>query len=157
MDLTVKKAVQSDVSGILKVWKELMIHHEDLDPDSFGMCDCAPGIYADFLSRILDDREYYVPVAILEGGIAGYSVAHITHHPPLFKLMPRGEIVDIAVLEQHRRKGIGAVILSGMVEWFHRENIFRIEMNVAEDNSIGRAFWESAGFRPFLRKMYLER
>ncbi len=155
MMLEIVKAGREHIEGILEIWNELMLLHEKLDR-SFETVDEAREIYWIFLETNLKNEDF-LTLAALEGGIVtGYAVSCINTEPRLFRLMPRGEIIDIAVRSGYRGKGTGKAILEEIKKWFTEKGISRIELHAAAGNERGLEFWRKSGFRPLLYRMYLD-
>lgn len=142
--------------GLMEVWEELALYHADIDERSFGIRADGKDIAEDFYGNRIRDENWYIPVAVSDGIVTGYCSSYISWQPPVFELLPRGEISDIAVRSSCRRRGIGTRLLSSVRDWFNVRGIFRIELMVAEMNPPGRKFWEANGFTPYLRKMYID-
>jgi ribosomal protein S18 acetylase RimI-like enzyme len=52
-----------------------------------------------------------------------------------------------------RRKGVGTLLVESAVEWFESCGINKVELEVAEANEGGLAFWRSQGFGDFQRML----
>ena len=70
-----------------------------------------------------------------------------------------GRIITIDVLEQHRRGGVGTVLLRGIEQHMANTGVRRVELETATSNAAGVAFWERHGYRKtgVLRGYYLGR
>lgn len=57
-----------------------------------------------------------------------------------------GELLDIAVLPDYRRRGIGAALLDAGIEYLRGAGAGRIFLEVRESNSAARGLYASRGF-----------
>jgi ribosomal protein S18 acetylase RimI-like enzyme len=56
-------------------------------------------------------------------------------------------IITIDVLEEHRRGGVGTVLLRALEERLRARGARRVELETATSNAAGVAFWEHHGYR----------
>jgi ribosomal-protein-alanine N-acetyltransferase len=57
-----------------------------------------------------------------------------------------GEILNVAVRRENRRKGEGQALLSAVLEQLHRRGVRRVYLEVRESNETGIAFYQEQGF-----------
>jgi ribosomal-protein-alanine N-acetyltransferase len=57
-----------------------------------------------------------------------------------------GEILNLAVRRQNRRRGEGHGLLSAILEQLHRRGVNKVFLEVRESNEVGIAFYEKMGF-----------
>jgi len=72
--------------------------------------------------------------------IVGYLIARISG--------VEGEILDLAVLPERRRRGIGAALLNTTWNALQREGVKELYLEVRETNSAAIALYRQRGFRP---------
>jgi ribosomal protein S18 acetylase RimI-like enzyme len=58
----------------------------------------------------------------------------------------RGNMYRLAVLSEHRRRGVGLALVRAGEEHLRRQGAYRITALVGYDDEIASAFWESAGY-----------
>ena len=82
-----------------------------------------------------------------KGSVLGYGVIRV--------LAGEGEIQRIAVLPQHRRRGIGRKLMEAMLLFARKAGVCAIALEVRESNESARNLYVSYGFRPeAVRKGY---
>jgi ribosomal protein S18 acetylase RimI-like enzyme len=64
-------------------------------------------------------------------------------------------IIDFYVMPEHRKKGIGKLLLEKAKEWSIQRNLEYLELFVLEENEIGRKFYEKESFITTSRTMRL--
>jgi [ribosomal protein S18]-alanine N-acetyltransferase len=62
------------------------------------------------------------------------------------QVVDEGEILNLAVRRQSRRRGEGQALLSAILEQFHRRGVNKVFLEVRESNEAGIAFYEKMGF-----------
>jgi ribosomal protein S18 acetylase RimI-like enzyme len=154
MEITV--AENSHVPGIVKVWKELMDFHRDIDTH-WSRSEDGHINWEKFLREMMKSEDARVLVALDKGHVVGYSISEISKYPPIFQRETRGVISDMAVISDYRSKGVGGEMLSRIRQWFDSRNIDRIELGVAARNQVGYSFWKKHGFQDYMHRLYLEK
>ena len=79
-------------------------------------------------------------VAESAGEIAGYAIA---------QHLPGNDVADIqniAVVEAHRGKGLGAILLDALLEWCESRHATAVMLEVRADNDAAQALYSSRGF-----------
>lgn len=152
-DVIIRVALPEDVLEISKLWQMFMEYNAQFDY-SFKVQDKITGRFARELQHRIDDPNYRLTVAEVDKELVGYSLSYVSKKPYFFKLGKFGFIGDLFVLEQHRRKGYGRLLVDDAVEFFKRKNINQIELLVADENINTVKFWEEMGYKTLLRWMY---
>lgn len=73
-------------------------------------------------------------------GVAGYLIAR--------EAAGTGEILNLAVAHEFRRRGLGGALLRAGLGAFRRRNVTEVFLEVRESNHSARALYASHGFRP---------
>ena len=118
-----------------------------------------PAAIREFEQHVLStfrSRDAVIVVAETRGVVVAYILGEMHSRQPLYPTGKDGFISDLAVESSHRRMGIGTALVQRMREWFSRKGATAIELFIAEANPTSVAFWESLGFRGFLRLARLE-
>jgi len=109
-----------------------------------GECPEAAGWSARALSEALARNPTHFLVAWqgeeIEGFIAGRTVAD------------EAEILNLAVKTQHRREGMGSLLVKALLEVFASERVFQVFLEVRESNAPAVAFYQGLGFRQVGRR-----
>ena len=92
-------------------------------------------------------------VAESNGKIIGYFAAKIEKPSPIFSPKRIGKISRAFVLEEYRRLGIGKKAVKEILKWFKKNKIKHVEVTVDARNEIGVRFWQSLGFKEFMKRM----
>ncbi len=148
-------AQDSHVPGIIEVWEEFALFHEDIDP-RYPMVDNVRSGYKEHLREMMAAEDTLVFVALNEGNVVGYSIAQIRKSSPAFQREKYGFIEEMAVKADYRRRGIGAQMLGKIMDWFKSRNIDMIELDVTVANQVGYPFWKKHGFKDYLHRLYLK-
>lgn len=65
-----------------------------------------------------------------------------------------GFIEDLFIIKEFRNKDLGKKLFNTIEEDFKEIGIKYIELDVLEQNEIGKRFWESLGFNSVVKRMY---
>jgi ribosomal protein S18 acetylase RimI-like enzyme len=157
MRVRIKLAGQEHIHGVVEVWKDIMDFHQAKDP-FFARKEGAEKEFSDYFREVISADETHALVATVNGEkVVGFSISAIKNHPPVFTDTKYGEIIDLAIHDDFRCKGIGEEMLKIIFEWFDAHDARRIELKVAAKNMNGYSFWEKHGFVEYLHVLYLER
>jgi ribosomal-protein-alanine N-acetyltransferase len=99
----------------------------------------APGIAytAEELRHFLSARDALVRVADRDGEILGFIIAQIYRGRPTFQ----ARIITIDVAPQHRKSGIGALLMDACEQEMRRRLVTRVRLEVAVANSSAQSFY----------------
>jgi ribosomal-protein-alanine N-acetyltransferase len=73
-------------------------------------------------------------------GVGGYLVGR--------EAAGTGEVLNLAVAPEFRRRGMGEALLQAGLATFRRGNVDEVFLEVRESNTSARALYERHGFRP---------
>lgn len=100
--------------------------------------------HLDSFEKTLENDFYYFLVATIEDKIVGYIV--------LFSLYEQAEIVNLAVLESYKKKGIASKLLNEVIRYIKNTIATEIFLDVRESNIVARCFYEKLGFVAYYRQ-----
>jgi ribosomal protein S18 acetylase RimI-like enzyme len=154
-EIIVRRAKDEDVPQMVELWKEYMEFHRKVDA-VYTVADDAPQRWAEWLAEHLASEESFVLVAESGSSLVGLSLAEITHRPPVLRKQRYGAILDVAVTERFRRRGVATRLLEHTKQWFREHGIDRIELRVLSANPAASAFWRRMGFKTYLEVQYFD-
>ncbi len=155
-NLTIRKAKPADLVEVVELWKELMNFHCNLDP-FFTQAKDGPNNFLKWVEKQMELEDAELIIADVSGKIVGYAKIEISKYPPVFEKKQYGMISDVSVAEEYRRNGIGEALYGKAMDWFEEKGMTRIELRVADVNSVARGFWEKMGFKPYMTTMFKEK
>jgi [ribosomal protein S18]-alanine N-acetyltransferase len=93
-------------------------------------------------------REGYQKLCGLEGFLAfvNETAGYISGFVAGRHVADEGEILNLAVRRQNRRRGEGHTLLTAILKQFHRRGVNKVFLEVRESNEAGIAFYEKMGF-----------
>jgi ribosomal protein S18 acetylase RimI-like enzyme len=155
MDLTIREAKHSDREVVGDLFKEMFDFHGQRD-SHFTRTESGHEIFsAWFVEQI--DHEDSLPLVVEVGGkVVGYALGILRQHPSAYARRAYGEINDIAVSSDYRRRDAGLALFKKLQDWFISKKISRLEVKVAVTNEVSSAFWRKMDFKPYLETMVMD-
>lgn len=146
-----RQATPLDMDSIKPLWEALYQHQSE-----HGMLLSLPeGAYDAWLKSMTPflGRFANVVVAEQDGTIIGFVAGRIRTLPPYFGSATIGAISEVFISEAHRRGGIGRRLLAFALDWFHAQQISRVELQVVAGNPDGIRFYRQLGWHQELVQM----
>lgn len=128
------------------MWKEFIDFHREIDPFYTRSRD-GHVKFGEYIERLLGDDDSLALVALQANKVIGFGIARILKYPPVFEADEYGDLIDLAVTADHRRSGVGEMMLDSILKWYRSRGISRIELRVVPSNRIGYSFWRKHGFK----------
>lgn len=153
----IREARMQEIDRVAALWTLITEHHAGLDP-LFRMRKgpVAEGELRELLRALARDSDAAILVwdaaaeAAEEAAIEGLCIVRIDHAPPILEETERGEITDLGVRPEARRRGIGRRLVEAATGWVRDQGVDRIEIQVATGNAEGQAFWRALGYAPLM-------
>ena len=153
--MNIRIASISDKPRIAELFKEMVEFHSQNDP-IFTLKASGHEYYAVwFIEQIKNDSALPL-IAESDGMIVGFSLSFLRKYPATWLSENYGEINDISVTKEHRRKGIGTKLVNKTIEWFKSRGIKRSEVKIATTNEVSLNFWRKIGMASYLETMYMD-
>jgi len=155
--VSIRKAERRDEGALGKLGAMLMRTHYAFDPKRFlPIGEGTERGYGAFLGSMIDAEDDRVFVAEENGAIVGYVFAGL--EPLSWKELrgPAGFIHDIAVVEEHRRTGIGAQLMDIAIAWLRERGAPRVILWTAAPNKEAQSLFRRIGFRDTMYEMTME-
>jgi ribosomal protein S18 acetylase RimI-like enzyme len=129
---TVRRCQQADVPAVLDLWAQARSEH------------ASTADRLEDVEHLIADSPAALLVAERDGKIVGALIAAWDGW--------RGNMYRLAVLDGHRRQGIGLALTRAGEDYLRQCGASRITALVIFEDEIARGFWESAGY-PLHREM----
>ena len=150
----IRRARAGDVGAIVRLWREMWDFHAPHDP-RFQASPVADVAMASWVRLHLEsDRSIVLAADAAEGGLDGYLLGMILENFPGLPAPFYGRVSEIAV--HRRREGIGTALLGEAHDWFRRQGIPYVEVDVAVKNPVAGAFWRGRGYGDFLERLRID-
>jgi len=156
MEVTIRKARFEDIDRIVELWMEMMRAHQRFEPRLVLAANAAVE-YRKFVSHYISHADSSIYVAERNNNeVVGYCLAFISQNLPMFEPETCGFISDLVVTEKQKRQGIGAALISQVKQWFQRQAVKNIQLQVYSHNTVGKRFWKKIGFENFFERLWLD-
>jgi ribosomal protein S18 acetylase RimI-like enzyme len=153
----VRPAIAADRDSLGRLGALLVAEHHDFDPKRF--IAPLPNLaerYGDFLIGQSLRPDMRVLVARRVDQVVGYAFAGVEGKDYMALRGPAGVIYDLVVDPDHRRQGIGSVLLSATLEALAGLGAPRALLFTADKNHVAQALFDKSGFRRTMIEMTLE-
>ena len=154
MMIKIVRANEQHITELGNLWMEFMRYSQDINSVFTPQDGTIPIFIKEYLRPAMDAENSLVLVALDEGKVVGYSYSLISEPSNLEKRAKYGCVHDLFITVAHRRKGIGEKMLGETIEWFHSNDIHRVELDVIAQNQVASSFWEKHGFTEFKRTLF---
>jgi len=110
--------------------------------------------FMDFVTRRLGDETMLLILGLAGDTPIGYGLAFdVAEHPFMPEWQRSGYITQFFVASEHRRQGVGQLLLDSIIQWLASRGITDVLLNVSLENPVGDRFWRKQGFAPYLTRM----
>lgn len=154
-EVQIRRARVGETDALVELWMLMMGEHQGMD-SSIQLTHDAASHYRAYLQSHLLDASAIILVALESRRPIGFTLAMKCQNLPMFEPENYGYISDMVVHPACRGRGIGEQMLRRMNDWFRRQGVSYVQLQVYTGNEGGRRFWTRAGFRPFLTRMWLD-
>lgn len=151
--LKLRRALPSDIPAIQEIWRESMALHAERDT-AFRARHDGHVVFGRFVAKQMTSREAVVFVMQLGANVAAYGICVPRRRLDCFEEDRHALITDLDVAADHRRKGLGEIVLIELCDWARGAGFRRIEAEVITANEIADSFWRKHGFSPYYQSMY---
>lgn len=155
--IEIRPARESDLPALGRLGASLIHAHFAFDALRFMAPPSEPESgYAWFLGTQLREPDVCILVAAAAGNVVGYVYAALEPHSWKELREPAGFIHDVAVVEEHRGRGIGSLLVTAASDWLRSHGAPRVLLWTAERNSAARQLFTRLGFRTTMVEMTRE-
>jgi len=155
--VTIRPARRADLPEIGRLGALLVETHHEFDPQRFlPATEQTRAAYGRFLGSQLDLPDAAVLVAEDAGTIVGYAYTAVEGYDYLSLRGPAGILHDIIVAPEHRRGGVGRLLIEAVLEFLKSRDVPRVVLSTAERNDGAQRLFATVGFRRTMIEMTRE-
>ena len=154
---SIRPATPKDLPTIGRLGALLVRTHHDFDSKRF--IAPSPDIedrYGWFLGTQLKEPNVIILVADRDGKVIGYTYSGVEGNDYMALRGPAGVVYDIVVDPDHRKQGVGRMLLDATLKALKARGAPRAVLSTAERNSDAQRLFDRAGFRPTMIEMTRE-
>ena len=156
-DVIVRQAVAADQEALGRLGSMLVIEHYEFDAKRFlAPRPDMPQTYGHFLASQIGQPDKMVLVAEKAGSVVGYAFGGMEGFDYMALRGPAAVLYDLVVDPEHRRQGIGAILLDAAFAELKMRGAPRVLLFTAEKNRGAQSVFERAGFRRTMIEMTRE-
>ena len=149
----IREATKEDYHFIHRLQKQVHEIHCKGKPDHYQMADTT--LDRSYYESLFDDEHSRIFVVEVDGKIVAYAIVKIKEPDPRPILVPKtaAYVRDFGVDQDYRRKGIGRMLFSYLVDFAKNFGANVLELDVWEFNKEAFRFYEEMGMETVTRKM----
>jgi ribosomal protein S18 acetylase RimI-like enzyme len=158
MDFTVRPVTEEDFPAMIRLWREMMDFHANLEP-RFRPLPSPEGedAWEKYMREdVWGNEEWCIFVAESEGKVIGQIMGMVRDEYPVFEPRRYGYITDVAVDPAVRRSGVGRALFEAIKGWFCTQGISHLRLTVAHNNPVSQAFWRAMGCTDYMDQMWYD-
>lgn len=148
MKTSIREATSDDLPTLIELLYESDIFHWNALPGHFEIPG-EPARTEDYVNHLLDEENGVILVAERGGQIIGLvQLAFFDERSgPYRRRHPHAAIGDVAVTAEHRRTGVGRLLMAAAHDWAQARGAAEIELTVWDFNEDATALYESLGYQ----------
>ncbi len=157
--MLIRKANKKDFKELLELVLECTIYHHELDKKNLGDKKLKRGSIKNIkeneskiLKGDLKNNSTTIFIAIEKSKIVGFITLSLLEKNANIK-SKRGEINDLFILEDYRKKGIGKMLIKKAISFFKSQKVKLILLNVDSNNFSALKFYEKIGFKELMKRI----
>lgn len=137
-----------DADDLASVYFASASHHAQLDPGRYRVPDRAQ-VADHYVSLRLDGITRVILAADLDGSLAGFVELHEPPPAPSWSMLrpERRAHLDVAVLAEHRGRGVGHALLQAADSWAREHHVAALVLDALSANTRALSFYEQCGYR----------
>jgi ribosomal protein S18 acetylase RimI-like enzyme len=155
--VNIRPATPKDVPTIGRLGALLVREHHDFDPERFiaATAQTEKG-YGSFLGTQLEEPNIVILVAERDREVIGYTYSGVEGTDYMSLRGPAGVMYDIVVDPDHRKQGVGRMLVDATLEALKKKGAPRVVLSTAERNAAAQRLFDRAGFRRTMIEMTRE-
>jgi ribosomal protein S18 acetylase RimI-like enzyme len=155
--VNVRPATPTDLTAIGRLGALLVREHHDFDPERFiAATSRTERSYGSFLGTQLEEPNIVILVAERNGEVIGYTYSGVEGTDYMSLRGPAGVMYDIVVDPDHRKQGVGRMLVDATLEALKARGAPRVVLSTAERNAAAQRLFDRAGFRRTMVEMTRE-
>lgn len=155
--MIIRKATMDDYDGIVALHLESDRYHAEREPWIYQQTTDAHRSRDFINSQIIEPKGLFL-IAEIDGAVAGFAYGYEEEKGalPFHRKRTFFTLDNLAVLESHRRQGIGKCLLEEVIAYVRDRRYDDIILNVYCFNEDAIGLYTGAGFQPLTQDMILK-
>ena len=156
LSMIVRKATMRDVPALVALWKKFWKEHDTAFTRGNPIFKTKRDIesyYFKFVKKLIRSKNGQIFVAQAEDKLVGHIIVEITKLPPIYVHDKEAHVHEIYVEKNHRKKGIGSMLLGAANSWAKGKRIFSLGLTVNVRNKEAFSLYKEFGFNEHNLKM----
>lgn len=151
MSIEVRELENKDIGQVVDMWYELATMHEEA-MNGYDLAEDPKDAWAEFIRNSREKKNMVTLIAEENDDVLGFVNVVIKKRAPFFAERRAGNILDLFVKEEERRKGVGTMLVKRAENWIKGQGVKLANMTVATVNEGAKGFWDGMGYEAYLEK-----
>ena len=155
--MIIRKAAKKDGQDLIKLFRAMVAYHQRIytKDDKFynREAESVREIWKRFINKNIPDKSSQIWIAHDNGKPVAYAIGLIKENIPVYSIKRYGFISDLYVDQKYRGKGVGKKLIDRLREFFRKEEIKFISLEVNHNNYDSIRFYEKCGFKEYHKTM----
>lgn len=151
--MRVTRGEEAHLPQVIELWKDMMDRRKVIDPH-FARAPEGHLAFERHLRGCMASEDHLLLVALEGDQVLGYLLAHLASRPPVFQDRVHGEVSDLTVRADQRRRGVGSRMFKGAVKWFQTKGIDQVEARASPHDPESMGYWKEMGFAEVHRTLH---
>ena len=154
MVVEIRQAMLDDVTNVNELQQQFIKEHEILyDPEFYELSSTAREEWTSWLKERMISQEFVMFVAEDNKKIVAYISGYLEQRPKVYALRNVGYISNLYVDPKARGKGVASRLNKHIGEWFQKNGVKYVELNVDARATDAVAAWVSMGYSEVGKRM----
>ncbi|MBI3965086.1 MAG: GNAT family N-acetyltransferase [Chloroflexi bacterium] len=142
----IRLAMAADVPQLALLWLESAEYHARLAPEYYELSAGAHDRVEALLRGGLSGVGRVTLLVEMDREVTGFVQLEISE-VAVFRRSRRGNVYNLSVAGRFRRRGLARQLMAAAIEWFRRERVQIVQLNVADANQPALGLYEDLGFK----------
>ena len=143
---TVRAATKKDIDALIPLQKEMAKFHYALDP-IWSKGAKANAVWRQMLLGLLRRGKHFSFLVLESNGkVVGYATAEIKVTSAAYAVKQLGHIGSVYVQKAHRKCGLTSMAMEYFDNWFKKNKVSWVTLQVDVNNPLGTKTWKQLGF-----------
>ena len=155
--MKIRKATVKDIPSLIKLFRGIVKYHKKIytKDDKFYNKEIknVKQIWVKFIKKNVNNKDFLILIVYDGKKPIAYCISLIKKNIPIYKIKKYGYVSDLYVDKKYRGKGIGKKLLKKSKEFFRKNKLKFMSLEINHNNDPSIKFYEKYGFKEYYKSM----